>query len=299
MKNDKQVYIILVSYRNADLTIECVRSILSCNDPSIHIVIVDNNSPDDTFVTLKKELSGIHNVKLILSKANNGFSAGNNIGIKYSLKQGADYVMLLNNDTVIDPDMIDILKNKCDRYTVASPKMYYYDSPQRIWFAGGKYLKKSGRYIHIGENQMDSPEHSKSIRCDFLTGCCMMISSQTIRDVGLLSEEYFMYIEDIDYSLRLKKNHVRMIMIPDAKLWHKIGASSGNRSKLSLYYGNRNRLYLNKKFHKSFYIKTVTVFSRILLALKGSVKNTDEKIIWLSLLDYLKGNMGKRILSDK
>ena len=283
----------MVNYGQAELTLKCIDSVKRSRDVGFKIVVIDNNSPDNSYQVLKSKLAD--DVVLIKSEKNNGFAAGNNIGIKYALNHNADFIMLLNNDTEIDENMIAILASYVDENTTVSPKMYYYDRPDTLWFAGGKYLKNTGRFVHVGENMMDSIKYSKQTQCDFLTGCCMMLSAKTIRKTGLLDEEYFMYMEDIDYSLRLKSNNIKLIMVPEAKLWHKIGSSSGGeKSKLAVYYGNRNRLFLANKFHFSSIIQFETLFSRFLLMVKGFLFNTNEKYIFLSISDFYKGKMKQR-----
>lgn len=289
---NSKVFVILVNYSQAELTLKCIQSIQESSNIDPQIIVVDNCSPDDSYSLLKEKLD--QSIILIKANANNGFASGNNIGIRYALGRGADYIMLLNNDTEIAADMIEKLLLFTDEKTATAPKMYYFDRPDTIWFAGGRYLKGSGRFIHIGENQNDSPAFDQNTECDFLTGCCIMLSAKTVQKVGLLSEEYFMYVEDVDYSLRLKEAHVQMLMIPEAKLWHKVGSSSGGeRSKAAIYYGNRNRLYLQKKFLFNPLIRFLTLSSRLLLLMKGILFKTKEAYIAYSIIDYLNGITGK------
>jgi hypothetical protein len=122
-----------------------------------------------------------------------------------------------------------------------------------------------------------------------------MMTAETARTIGLLDETYFMYMEDVDYSLRLKNSRIKLMMIPTAKLWHKVGISSGGEtSELSVYYGNRNRLFLQKKFGFSIIIRLITCITRVILMSKGFLFNTNQKYIWHSLVDYFGGRMGKQ-----
>lgn len=287
-----KLYIILVNYKQPELTTKCVESIRNSKTITPFVVIVDNCSKDNSISILSK-LVNDHTI-LLKSDENNGFAAGNNIGIKYAINNDADYIMLLNNDTEIDSYMINILLSHCNEQTAVSPKMYYYDEPDKIWFAGGKYLSKTSRFIHVGESELDNNNYKSLTKCDFLTGCCIMLSSETIKKTGYLDESYFMYMEDVDYSIRLKQNGIKLFMIPEAKLWHKVGSSSGGeKSVIAIYYGNRNRLYLLKKYHFSLYILYITFVSRILLFLKGLLLNTKERIIYFSIVDFIKNKMGK------
>lgn len=287
-----KLYIILVNYKQPELTTKCVESIRNSKKIIPFVLIVDNCSKDNSISILSK-LVNDHTI-LLKSDENNGFAGGNNIGIKYALDNGADFIMLLNNDTEIDQYMIDVLLSYCNEQTAVSPKMYYYDEPDKIWFVGGKYLTKTGRFIHVGENEHDNENYNLMAECDFLTGCCIMLSAKSIKKVGYLDETYFMYMEDVDYSIRLKQSNIQLLIIPEAKLWHKVGSSfGGEKSEAAIYYGNRNRLYLLKKYSCSPYINALTFISRLLLLFKGMILNTKERIIYYSIIDFFRNKMGK------
>ncbi len=295
MKTNQKVYIILINYRQPELTEKCINSIKLSKNIDPFIILVDNHSNDNSVDTFNKLYSNDYFIKVLESNSNKGFAAGNNIGIKYALDNNADYIMLLNNDTEIDPDMINLLLQYANENTVVSPKIYYFDQPDLIWFAGGKYEKGTGRFIHIGEKRIDSVKFDKIHKCDFLTGCCMMLSTKSVIKTGFFDEDYFMYMEDVDYSLRLTQNGIKMLMIPKAKMWHKVGSSSGGeKTKTSIYYGNRNRFFLQKKFHFNFFIRIFTLFSRILLFIKGAIMKTNEVYIGEAIVDYFKSKTGKR-----
>lgn len=290
---DMKVSVIIVNYCHPEITMKCINSIKGNSHLITNIIVVDNASPDDSYEFLKNKVP--YDVVLIKADENHGFAAGNNIGIKYALENGADYIMLLNNDTEIAPNMISILLQYTNDNIVTAPKMYYYDDPKRIWFAGGKYYTCSGQFKHIGENELDSQKYDTNIECDFLTGCCFMMTAKVACTVGYLDENYFMYVEDVDYSLRLRNEGVKLMMIPKAKLWHKVGVSSGGATtRLNIYYGNRNRFYLQKKFGFNCIIRWITFITRIALIINGVVCNTNQKYIWFSIIDYCANRMGKQ-----
>lgn len=291
MSDKSIVYVIIINYCHPEVTLQGVKSLRNSKNVNLKIVVVDNASPDDSLNILKKSLPE-DGIILLSAKKNDGFSAGNNIGIKFALKHNADYIMLVNNDTVVDPNMVQILLNNTTPNIVTAPKIYYYSQRDRIWFAGGKYIPILGKYIHIGENKEDT--YFDITESDWLTGCCIMFSAETIKKVGLWDETYFMYMEDVDYSLRLKQHGIKLLMIPQAHLWHKVGISSGVQSKLVIYYSNRNRLYLQKKYGINILTRFITLLTRVLLALKGLLFNTNQKYIFCSISDYCKNRMGKQ-----
>lgn len=291
MLDKPTVFAITINYCHPEITLECVNSLRESKNVNLEIIIVDNASPDDS-VNILKELLPKDNITLIKSSQNKGFSAGNNLGIKYALSHNAEFILLINNDTVVDPDMVSILQKKVNKTTVVAPKIYYYENQHRVWFAGGKYIPILGKYFHIGEGQKDS--FFETMECDWLTGCCVMFKSETIRKTGMFDEIYFMYMEDVDYSLRLKNNGVKLIMVPEAHMWHKVSTSSGVESKFTVYYSNRNRLYLQKKFQIDILTRLVTLLTRILLIIKGVLFNTNQKYIAYAVADYFRKRMNKQ-----
>lgn len=268
----EKVGIILLNYCNYNLTIDCIKSIRQSTYQNYEIIVVDNNSPDHS----GENLSQLESIRFLQMEENLGFAAGNNRGIEVALSDGCEYVMLLNNDTVIDPNMIETLVSRADSNTVVVPKMYYFDVEGRkdiLWYAGGILKYKSSDGIHIGGRQEDSKQYSVEREVTFATGCCMMIHRTILEKVGLLREEYFMYCEDTDYSIRLNKSNVRILYVPNAKLWHKVSSSSGGEmSKFIVYYVVRNKTYcaiVNKLGIKTYiYIIAETLY-RVLKAKCG------------------------------
>lgn len=292
----EKVGIILLNYCNYNLTIECIESIKQSTYQNYEIIVVDNNSPDHS----GKNLSQQEGIRFLQMEENLGFAAGNNRGIEVALSDGCEYVMLLNNDTVIDPNMIETLVSRADANTVVVPKMYYFDVEGRkdiLWYAGGILKYKSSDGIHIGGKQEDSKQYSIEGEVTFATGCCMMIHRAILEKVGLLREEYFMYCEDTDYSIRLNKSNVRILYAPNAKLWHKVSSSSGGEmSKFIVYYVVRNKIYcaiVNKLGMKTYlYIITETLY-RTMKAKFGRYYS-NYVIAPMALMHGLQGKMGRR-----
>lgn len=292
----EKVGIILLNYCNYNLTIDCIESIRQSTYQNYEIIVVDNNSPDHS----GKNLSQLEGIRFLQLEENLGFAAGNNRGIEVALSDGCEYVMLLNNDTVIDPNMIEALISRADANTVVVPKMYYFDVEGRkdiLWYAGGILKYKSSDGIHIGGRQKDSKQYSIEREVTFATGCCMMIHRAILEKVGLLREEYFMYCEDTDYSIRLNKSNVRILYAPNAKLWHKVSSSSGGEmSKFIVYYVVRNKIYcaiVNKLGMKTYlYIITETLYRTMKAKLGRYYSNY--VIAPMALMHGLQGKMGRK-----
>ena len=187
---------------------------------------------------------------LIRSNENLGFSGGNNVGIKYSLSKNADYILLLNNDTVVSCDFIEHLievASNNEKVGMVGGKIFYYDRPDSVAFAGGKISLIRGSGYHFTDNRFNEPTP-----VSFLTGCLWFVKSNVFRQVGLLDEYYFLYVEDVDYCYRVQNYGYILMYTPHSIIYHKEGSSAGRLSPLSLYYITRNRPYFVNKNVKNW-----------------------------------------------
>lgn len=281
--NDTLIYIVLLNYKDFEDTSACINSLHHIDYSNYKLVVVDNCSPDDSFERLQTKYA---DVIFLLAPDNNGFSAGNNIGIHYALDHGADYVLMLNNDTVVKPDFLAKMIDAANEDTVVTPSIYYYDEPHDIWYADG--------HINYNRCTVSNGTDQESKYCDYASGCCLLMSRKILETVGDWAEEYFMYYEDMDYSLRVIKKGFRIFYCKDAVIYHKAGRSAGRRSRLSIYYNVRNRLYIIKKFNFSMTSYLFTLFSRAIKYVKGCLQQSNERIIFKAIIDYYVGRMGRQ-----
>lgn len=241
------VWIVLVNYNGMKYMEEFMESVERQTYKNYGIVLVDSGSTDDSAQWFKDNYS---QYKTITKKDNIGFAKGCNIGIKYAQSKGADYVLLLNIDTVLEDNTLEELVKNCDKNTVVSPKIYSSKDKVDIWYAGGKLDFETGCHVQYHDERLENGNTRPAHRISFASGCCMLIPMSVINKVGTLDETFFMYYDDDDLSIRFWKARVRMLYVPTTSLWHKVGGSYGGiRSVLTEYYFTRNRLYLMKK-HK-------------------------------------------------
>lgn len=290
--NESKIAIILVNYNGLKDTIDCIQSIEKSNAQS-QIVVVDNASKENEAEIISKKFP---EVKTIRSETNGGFSAGNNIGIQWALDQGYDYIALLNNDTVIAPDMLELLCDSTSDRSVSAPKMLYFSRPDVIWYGGGRINRKTGNAEHIYMNQKD-PGDTKVRKCDFATGCCIMIPASVFQKVGMLDEKFFMYCEDTEFCLRFMEHGISINYVPSAKLWHKVSQSTGgDESAFSIYYMTRNRILCLRDHKKVFpYVALLfTVATRIIRMIQMALRGKPEwKAFQKGITDGLRGVTGK------
>lgn len=248
---NNKVCIILLNYNSADSTIECIESIKE-NETKINyeIVVVDNKSQDDSIQKLEK----LNNIKLIKSNENNGFASGNNIGIKYAIENGAQYILLLNNDTTIEKDAISILAEQLNNHNelgIIGSRIMYYDNKELINYCGGEIDWLKATSIHNNYKQKFNNNVENFFYTNFITGCCMLIKKEVFEKVGYLPEEYFMYYEDVDYCVKVKEAGYKLGIDTSSVIYHKVSASSGGEdSPFSIKWGTRNRIIFINKYKK-------------------------------------------------
>jgi GT2 family glycosyltransferase len=229
------VHVIILSFNGKKLTTDCIASCLRLNYDNAVLAVIDNASSDGSADAIKNifgyEISA-GKVVLIENELNLGFAGGNNVGMRYALEHGAGFILLLNNDTIVDPDLLTHLVSSFEqdpRVGIIGPKIYYFDPPDQIWFAGGKIDLHKGVSRHIGIREKDQGQFESAAACDYITGCAMMIKRAVIESVGYLDTIYTMYSEDADYCFRAKEKQFTMMMVPSGKVWHKISAAAGGQ----------------------------------------------------------------------
>ncbi len=254
-----KIFIVILNFNGWNNTISCLKSLEKIDIPvatQIEIVVIDNGSENDSVKKIKEKMP---KSKLIEIKENLGFTGGNNFGIKYAIDNGTDYIVILNNDTRADKDMIKNLYESIkddDRAGSVLPKIYFEkgyefhkgryrkeELGRVIWYTGG--IMDWGNLIgkNRGVDEVDSGQYDRREEIELATGCCFMIRSDVLKKVGMFNEKYFLYYEDSELSERIKRAGYKIIYEPSAVLWHKNAESSGGSgSDLQDYYITRNRL---------------------------------------------------------
>ena len=250
------------------------------------IVVVDNGAKE------KFEKATITN------KENLGFAGGNNVGIKYALDRKADYILLLNDDTIVDPSFLkELIKagESDEKVGILGPLIYEHPS-NKIHFAGGKINWLYTKGTHIQETRNKKQETKET---DYITGCCMLIKREVIEKIGLMPEEYFLYFEDADWCLKAQKRGFKCVLVPTAKIWHKVSQGASEGSFSYIYYHARNGLLLSKR-NALFFIKILAYLSSFLIYVKQIIKliilprrRKWAKAIMKGIEDFYGGRFGK------
>lgn len=288
-----RVSVIVLNWNGLDLTKECLDSLQKVSYPNLEVILVDNGSLDGSQGYFRENYPW---VRLIENSRNLGFAGGNNVGMRSALKGDVDYILLLNNDTVVDPRFIDELVEKGESRAdigVLCPKIYYYDDPDIIWYAGGSISLLRGASRHFGFREIDMGQHDTPREVNFVTGCAFFIKRAVIEKIGLLDEAFFIYSEDADWSTRAVKAGYRCWYVPASRIWHKEGMSSkckpnGYKARI----GTRNMAYLIYKHAKGpkFALCLGSFIMSWLLpgTAKGLLKGRSEEVagMWKGLLEF-------------
>jgi GT2 family glycosyltransferase len=341
--NSSKVVILILNWNGGEDTIECLDSLINSKYEPFQIMIVDNGSDDNSLKIIRNYAQALEHppqnflsvppltqplrileldegdiltdplylkqlceCKLIImkNKENYGFCEGNNNGIEFiSQYLNSDYILILNNDTIVHPDLIKDLtefaiedKNR----GMVGPTVLYYHEPEKITFQGGNLNLCT---VHLEHYQLNDKltDYSLPVKLDYISGCCMLLKTDMLTEVGLLDPDFFLYLEDVDWCVRAHKQKYDIYHLPKARVWHKESVSSQKESPLSLYYGIRNNFLFLKKHCQTkrrymtylFLSLDATIYSLKFL-FTGRFK--EFHAIILALNDGLKGNYGYKFL---
>ena len=243
-----RIAILILNWNGKQDTLECLASVYRIDYPAFDVVVVDNGSADDSVQAIRHSYP---QAVILETGANLGFAGGNNVGIRWALEQGFDGILLLNNDTVVDPGLLAAFAGAERRFPgagVFGAKIYYYSPEDVLWFAGGLWQSKSLSFTHVGIGKLDGPEYAEPRAYDYITGCALYASAEVFRAIGLLDEAFFLTYEETDWCYRARARGYQCLYIPEAKLWHKVSVSCGGAaSPLVNYFMTRNKLLWAKK----------------------------------------------------
>jgi hypothetical protein len=259
----KKIAIIVLNWKQPKLTVETITSLLKINHQSFiyEIILIDNGSPDDSLKIFNKKYKNNKFIKILNTKSNLGY-VGNNFGINYALDNNFDFIVLLNNDVLVDPNFLEELFKESNNYDILGPKIYFApgfefhkdrykkkDLGKVIWSMGGKMDWNNIYGSNISVDKVDHGQFDKiNENIDFVSGCCLMASRGVFKTIGLLDKNYFMYLEDVDFCQRAKKSKLKLACIPKSIIWHVNSGSSKSGGDLHDYFITRNRIYFAYKY---------------------------------------------------
>tara|TARA_B100000315_G_C14577107_1_gene588456 strand:- start:911 stop:1756 length:846 start_codon:yes stop_codon:yes gene_type:complete len=224
----RSVNLFVLNWNGRDLTLDCLFSLEKITYPNVKVYVIDNGSSDNSVTAIRNQFPDYEIIEL---PENYGFARGNNAGFEL-VKQKADYTIFLNNDTIVDPNFVEPLINAMESNSTvkqSTPKIFYADNLDSIWFGGGKVNLWAGWIRHLGIRQKDSMQFSFDRNVDYATGCCVCMRTVDFESIGMFDESFLMYGEDVDLSLRFRKQGGQILFVPESKIWHKVSSSIGTQ----------------------------------------------------------------------
>jgi hypothetical protein len=243
-----KVTVIIINWNGLADTTECLESLRGIAYPNYRTIVVDNGSSGDD-VRLLRERFG-DSIRLIASPDNLGFAGGANLAIREALADGADYVLLLNNDVTVDQQFLDELVRAAEERPDAAalcPKIYFRDRPAVICSTGGRVNPWAGAARQVGRGEEDRGQYEQVEVRDYADGAAMLMRRPALERVGLLDEEYFAYWEETDWCDRAREEGLKSYYVPTARVWHKTARSQAPDSNYYYLYRRNALLFLRKR----------------------------------------------------
>lgn len=282
------VSIITVNYNHPEVTVDLLKSLQNCTYPNVEVIVVDNASQDNPAIIT----SSFPDVIFIQNEKNLGFAGGNNVGVRVAKGK---YILFINNDTEVASDFLEPLVLKCEgdpSIGAVSPKIKFYFQPDTIQFSGqapiNPYTMRSSGY---GYGSVDRGQFDKDSITNFVHGAAMLVPVSVIREVGLMTESYFLYYEELDWGTRIKKAGYKLWYVHNSTILHKESISTGKMTPFKTYYMNRSRiLYLRRNLNGFSFL--VSILYQIFIAIpkntlvfalkkdKGHLKSYAKALYW-------------------
>jgi GT2 family glycosyltransferase len=277
--NSPLVSIITVNYDHSHDTIEFLNSMQKVNYPNLEYIVIDNGSEVEDYEKLRNKFPDYQYIRI---EKNVGFAGANNRGLEQA---SGDYILCINNDIIVDPEFLQPLITKLQNNPeigIVCPKIYFYDAPQNIQFAGyTNFNQITIRNRGIGYNEPDTGQYDKDTFSAFAHGAAMLFPRKVLEEIGLMSEYFFLYYEDMDWGMRVRNNGYQIGFVHNSKVFHKDSVTTGQNSPNFTYYNNRGRLIYMRRNIKlpKIIISTLYLYSFALpknilsFLIKGESKN--------------------------
>jgi hypothetical protein len=253
---DPSVVVVVLNWNGEHDTAACLDSLLAQRGLSFDILLIDNASPDGSGARLHARYPAL---PYLQTGENLGYAGGNNLGLEWARARGTEWVVVVNNDTVADPDCLRRLLDVAvtdPRIASLAPLIVRFDDPERIWFAGGRHDRVRAIGVHEHWNApvarvLDRLDGAPWHECSFLTGCCLLLRCAAIEEVGPFQADYFAYVEDLELSARLANAGWRMGWVPRARLAHRVPALGTEPTPMQIRLRDRNRRRLARRGYRA------------------------------------------------
>jgi len=292
------VFTVILNTNRKEDTLACLASLRETGFARHTVLVLDNDSSDGSVDAIRISFPEVEVIRL---DKNLGYAGNNNVGIEAALKRGADWVFLLNEDTIVAPDCLRYLVEIGESEAaigIVGPMVYHYDRPDLVQSAGG-LLGAAWQSTHLGQNETDSGRFAEPHAVDWISGCAIMVRRAAIEQVGMIDARFFYYWEETEWCVRAAKAGWTIVHVPQAKVWHK-GVRPDYRPQPHVtYYNTRNRLLLLRKHHAplrawigawSQFLRTFTSWS---VRPKWRAMRNHRDAMWRGMTDFFRGRWGQ------
>lgn len=295
------VVVLIVTFNGRADLLECLASVKRQRYGDFRVLVVDNASSDGSANAV---FEAYPDATIVRMPTNDGLAKGFNAGIAKALEMGARYVLLLNDDLVIANDFLEhavAVAAAEPRAASVSGPVFYYDEPERLWYAGAHILWWLGKTYHIGRRVLWGPAFREPRQLEYSCGAAALYNAAALRAVGGWDEEYFLVFEDADWGVRARRAGWSHHYVPGPKAWHKVSASTGGeKSPVYLYFLFRNNIRFMRRHARPWHWPTFVAFFVLESLVRYSISGlfaaqriAQEEAIWLGLLDALRGRYGR------
>lgn len=295
--------VVVLNYNNAKDTIDCIKDVLANDYKNFSVAVVDNHSTDDSLAEIEsyiQELDSPIEIVLIKSPINGGYAFGNNLGIKFFIEDNDNFshVCILNNDIKIPSNLLQSLVDHSESHPAAGilgpvicrwPDNNQQKGKSIVQSAGAKYNFWKGTNVLLHKNISLNQVIKKPITCDYISGACMLIRKQTIKQIGMIPENYFLYYEETEWCFKAQKYGINVVCFPDTVVFHKGSETINSINGLATYFMERNRVLFENRNAQFYHLPVFYIYIFIRVFLKGFFR----KEIWQYIPMYIDGITGK------
>lgn len=231
---------IVLNYDGREVTLQALASLCAVDYQPFEVVVVDNGSTDGSYEAIAAAFPEVVQVR---TEQNLGPAGGANLGIRHALERGFDYLLILNNDIEVAPDMVTEMVRLAESdpaIGLVGPKAYYHGDPSRIWAAGGRISFREAATQERGTGELDRGQYDRDEETGYVNGCAQLVKRRVFEEVGLWDPIFHLCFEDADFSLRARRRGWRCFFAHRAKLWHMVSVSTGGYKPPKTYHSARS-----------------------------------------------------------